>query len=188
MENDDRYAVPDDWEEAEDDSAASQLLQQKIEEAARIKQLQQQSVDNNIDMNNDQQTKMLMNSGNVPVFKILKRPESSGELMITSIKTLAAPGSDKSNSIGEIEPSNSSTSREYGAVRQDATNDNRNDATAANQARTLEERVMAYAQARERIFGVVDQGIHEELPILPKLIPRTTPATPSLTPTSATNK
>lgn len=179
MENDDRDLddVPESWEEASE--KPYQALENKIEEAkmkSRQQLLQQQQQQcarlvwklnllSKIYLNffylffsssdhcmvdcrgTTVDTNPLQVAGTrtpaAPTFRILKRPDSAGDL------EKFKDGINK-NSSNQLRNKSSAGSGSGGS----------NSST-----KSLEERATAYAQARERIFGVVDPVIHEDLPI-----------------------
>lgn len=75
-----------------------------------------------------------------PVIRILKRPESAGDL---------EKFKDPKQKVSTNQPNKQAPGLH----------------TGGSSTKSLEERATAYAQARERIFGVHDPVIHEDLPI-----------------------
>jgi len=181
MENDDRDRddVPESWEEASE--KPYQALENKIEEAKLksrqqllMQQQQQQqqcasSPDHGPCMADCRGTTVDANplqgagarTSGAPTFRILKRPDSAGDLE----KFKDGVNKNSSNQL------RTKTSTGPGSGGNSST-------------KSLEERATAYAQARERIFGVVDPVIHEDLPIQPKIMPRTSTSSVSVKPSS----
>lgn len=195
MENDERLCstttrttttvsdVPDNWEESTAESSSNKALEAKIIEQAKLKQKQQQQIEVNIQSSSSEMecgtfspvdVQMAGQGGQVmsqtTQIRILKRPESSGELnrqQQQSPVTTQSTVDETPSSYNNAAPTWQHSGNRKGSGRT-------NRAMNAIGTKTLEERVTAYAQARERIFGVVDPTVHDDLPLQPKLLPRST--------------